>query len=483
METLEKIYETLNPSLRPLCSDKFASHVIQKLLCVCAIRGNGLQAELEIKHSEMTKYNDYALKLCKYVINNIEEFIWDPYGNHILRTAMLCLSGLIPKFEEVSKNVTPNLTERHPIVVEFKTLLVSTGKRICDFPQFQEFNHDELTSGFVQTLLYSLKDIDPKINSILIKKIQSLCFTPNSETELSNIFQNECSIRLLETCLTVSRPEDYENLYKGYFEGQIGKLALMKGANFSVQRLIEYCPTKETGEQLFDELSVHFNEILERKHTGILAHLAQTCCRLHARQGPFVNSICKLLDCESKIVPSVVGLKKAGEGDQPKISTTLHGSLIIQAMLKFNKPIKIINSILEMEKAELADLFDDPKGSRIMDAFMESEYVGEKSRERLAKSLRGSWGKLAMGVHGSRSLEKVWAWATSMQQKNIMMEELSLLGQSLTSTKSGSLISAKLKVPMFVRNPKEWLESQGKEDKTKVLFADIIGDKAKKKKK
>lgn len=61
----------------------------------------------------------------------------------------------------------------------------------------------------------------------------------------------------------------------------------------------------------------------------------------------------------------------------------LHGSVIIQIMLEFNKPIQIVNSILNMEPNELKKLFSDPKGSHILDTFMQSTSVGEKSREKL----------------------------------------------------------------------------------------------------
>lgn len=52
-------------------------------------------------------------------------------------------------------------------------------------------------------------------------------------------------------------------------------------------------------------------------------------------------------------------------------------------MLEFNKPIKMVNSILNMEPNELKNLFSDPKGSHIIDTFMQSMTVGEKSREKL----------------------------------------------------------------------------------------------------
>ncbi|XP_011504386.1 PREDICTED: nucleolar protein 9 [Ceratosolen solmsi marchali] len=487
-DTIVRFAESFNEVLRPFNSDRFASHVLQKLICVCAHRGNITDAEdhadtEKVKHSEALKYNEIALKLCKYSINNVEEFIWDMYANHVLRTAIECLGGLIDLSENNDKKkFCPNLHTRRKVIKEYTDLLIATCQRLYDLPQFPEFNHDNLTSGLVQSTLYSLKGIDSDLNSCIIKKICNDCFTGNDENKLSNIFLNECSMRLLEVCLSVSEPKDYTIIYERFFENHLGELSLMKGANFSVQRLFEHCHTKEIMEKIFDEISEHLKDILLKGHTGIFSSLAKACGRLRAKQGSFINIICKILNCEQNdrqthIVSLVSTLKTYEEYQnegKTKLPINLHGSLTVQAMLNFNKPIKIVNSLLGISAEELSELFDDPKGSRIMDAFMDSEYIGEKSRDKLAKCLQGTWAKLACSTHGSRSLDKVWAWA-KQNQKLIIMEELADIGESLRSTNAGRIISTKLNVALFARNKQDWLQSQGKEEKTRALFADIIG--------
>lgn len=149
----------------------------------------------------------------------------------------------------------------------------------------------------------------------------------------------------------------------------------------------------------------------------------------------------------------------------------LQGSLIRQAILQFNKPIKIVNSLFAMDGDDVAALLSDAKSSRILDAFM-----GEKSRDKLAKHLKGHWFTLACGTHGSRCLDKIWQYSKDNQKMHIM-EELAGAGEAMNSTKTGRLISSKLNVPLFARNKKDWSEARGKEEKTKALFADIIGNK------
>ncbi|KAJ8673354.1 hypothetical protein QAD02_004616, partial [Eretmocerus hayati] len=489
IDLIQKFDEAFSDALRPMCGDMAASFVIQKLMSVCAQKGNPTKSEqetsgtAEVKDSEIEKYNKIAFKLCKYAINNIEEFVWDRYANHVLRTALECLGGLI----SVKKNndKSPQLGERRKVTKEYENLLVAACKGLLKFPQFQEFCQDDLTSGFVQSVLYSLKDVDSDVVSAIIGRVNTECFKRNTQDMLSNIFINECSVRLLEACIAVSNPKDFTEIYERYFQDKLGELSIMKSANFSVQRLLENCHTKEDMEKIFDEIVEYLPAILEKRYTGVFASLSKACARLHAKQGPFVNAMFKLLHCDEpierhvQIVPLTAMLKtfedweSVKDESKNKFPINIHGSLTVQAMLSFNKPIKIVTSLLDLNAEDLVKLFDDPKGSRIVDAFMQSQYIGEKSRERLAKKLQGTWVKLACSKHGSWCLEKIWAWA-KLNQQYAIMEELASVGQLLCSTESGKLISSKLNVPLFARNKKDWAESQGKEDKTEALFADII---------
>lgn len=105
--------EALTPDLRRLCSDNFTSHVIEALLTVSCQRATEHLKEAtgvdevpkkkkkktdktEPKYSEehVQKCYDFTLKLCKYMLNNLEDFVWDSYANHILRSALKCLSGI-----------------------------------------------------------------------------------------------------------------------------------------------------------------------------------------------------------------------------------------------------------------------------------------------------------------------------------------------------------------------------------------------------
>lgn len=104
------------------------------------------------------------------------------------------------------------------------------------------------------------------------------------------------------------------------------------------------------------------------------------CLQPEERQKDFVLCVSRLIPYEKNIEISNKNLEKE------KLS--LHGTLIVQLVLEFNKPIKVINSVLSMESEDVKKLFSNTMGSHIVDSFVKSNFVGEKSRERLIKKLQ-----------------------------------------------------------------------------------------------
>lgn len=135
LESIERLINAFAPELRPMCSDRFSSHVLQRLMQTCTIRGNN--AEGSISESDVKKYNELALKLCRYVINNFEEFIDDTYANHVLRTAFECLGGVASVAnDEANKKKTTTISEKKlQVSPEFKELLAKSSERIRNWPR------------------------------------------------------------------------------------------------------------------------------------------------------------------------------------------------------------------------------------------------------------------------------------------------------------------------------------------------------------
>ncbi|KAK9872389.1 hypothetical protein WA026_017847 [Henosepilachna vigintioctopunctata] len=133
-EVLKRYMNGFCENLRPLCSDKFASHVLEELVtqaCKRSIIDNEMREE----------YKNFTIKISKFMLNNLEDFMWDTCGNHIVRTCLRNLAN-IPKEEKKSKNNTSSTEEiksGETVIVEYSDLVIEYGERILTWPQFPDF--------------------------------------------------------------------------------------------------------------------------------------------------------------------------------------------------------------------------------------------------------------------------------------------------------------------------------------------------------
>ncbi|CAK1543645.1 unnamed protein product [Leptosia nina] len=510
-DDLERFIEILSPELRRLCADNFSSHVIETLLRVSCFRATehlqiseepaAKKKKKDIGFSEehLKACHEFTIKLCKYALNNLEDFVWDPYANHILRSVLKCLSGITllpgekPKvnlFKETvqdKKGIPPHLTSMEYKIVpdEFKEIVVEFANRLSSWPQFKDMPYENLTSGLLQVLLYAVKNVDKKLTKDLVNKMMDESFVPEGwvgksvdekkeekdiETEqevegnsLPPVFESEAAVRLLEAALFVVKKKTYTQIYARCFINRLSQLAAMPMLNFTVQRLIDNCQIKEEFEPMFDELSIKFDTLLACGNTGVLVALAKACLRIEARQSQFVQTLEKSLNCsegENQKHFAIQCLRLAPLGGNISASTEgffihIHGSVIVQTMLDFQRPTKTVQSILEQQPETLLYIFSEAKGCHVADALFKGRFVGVKARDKLIWKLKGCFQTLAMSQYGSRAFEKIYE-AASNEQKVKIMAELSDKSNLLNSTNYGRLIATKLDVAAFKLSQSKW---------------------------
>lgn len=535
--TLERFHNTFADNFRPICSDKFSSHILEKLIEVSFLRSVGhLQNNEEDtvikskkprmatvpdeKEYNLTEsFNDshrencknFVIKSSKFLLNNLEDFVWDPYACHVIRTSLLSLAGIfVFKTKDfVTSNHQPHhntADKEKPLNVydDWSEIIKEYAERLQAWPQFVDFPYDELSSGLMQSLCLALKHSDKSTLKHFGKKILNDSFIIESESvaedvkddvkddvkeeiqpddrstlKLPKVFTTEPSIRLLETLTISAGPKLLTQIYAKLFSSRLIELSSMRSANFAVQKLLENIKVKEDFEAIFDELSPDIENLL-RTHTGVVHALCQTCLRLSAKQGPFVQSLQSALHCtmpkEKSDRFAVLCMKlKPYEVDANDKSNFvhLHGSLILQAMLNFNKPIKLVQSMLDTPSIELADLFCSPRGSHVVDAFLESKFVGEKSREKFLKHMDGHYLDMAITKHGSRAVEALFE-AAGDNQKTRIVKELAEKVNQLNGSPTGRLLNYKFRVNTYRLSPAQWKASFNKESKVEKLFKGIV---------
>lgn len=510
-------------NFRPICSDRFASHVLQKLVEVSFLRSvSKLQPDTDeplIKKSRSEtdedlserKFNlksdytaehikhcsEFVQKTAKFLLNNLEDFVWDVNANFIIRTALLNLVGIKQEEYDFGKSDKKKINlediQKHLITPpEWMEIVLDYAERLPMWPQFPDLPKNEFTSGILQNLCIALKVCHKnKLKSVGQKIIQTF-LQPDSPEEgsvgdnsnsLPFVFQSPAATRLLEVIIGIAGNKLFNFIFENLFtaDGRLLELSQMKSCNFTVQKLIEHVKEKVIFEKIFDDLSPYIGLFLRIGHTGVVLALVKACVRLQTKQGAYVLALQQALDCvepksKADLFP-LICLKLKPHDIFIKDSSSfihVHGSAILQEILKFNKPIKIVTNLLEIDPTKLSEIFCTPNGSHIVDAFIQSKWIGEKSREKFTRHMMGTYLDLAINKSGSRSFEKIFDAAGGKHKQQILTEIGQKIGL-LHSTMFGKIISRKYFVQDYVNNPKKWTEkiNQNK-NKAENLFKDII---------
>lgn len=494
-DAFEKFTSALLPNLRLLVNDSFGSFVLETCVKVATLRSvkcDTSQSESELgptdakkrKFNKVSSIIDYNLKLdvklahktfcqqfvekvSRFLMNNLEDYLHEN-ANHLIRTCLQCLSGMVSQKNHFQKIEIVNLRLQHgaEIPESWGEVVSDFATRIMSWPQFPELAFMETSSVVLQILCQSLKNLQNQEEMLkaLVKAVMRNAFKDEADTEDPEdfkAFSSPASLHLLEVMMSSCDEKLLNKMYKKYFKAKFMELCESPNLNFAVQRLIDAMTDKTTFEEIFNALSPEFVKLCQIGHTGILFSLCKACERLGVKQGQFIQSLLKALECgaekTSKCIVPIITLKPlnvvAENEDESEI--TLHGSLILQTIFRFNKPIKIVQSLMDMKPQDIANIFCGPRGSRVADAYLESKYIGEKSREKLIKHLEGMYLKMALSKNGSHILEKFYK-SSSDSQKEVIVKELSERVNQLNGSVSGRIINYKFSVESYARNVNQW---------------------------
>jgi len=97
-----------------------------------------------------------------------------------------------------------------------------------------------LTSGFLQTLVKCSNLVGPKLYTPLAEKLVSVLEAKNTGSKMDG----PCW-RLVEAILVAKDPAINQSVFEKFFKGDLKNMARDPENNFSVQRLLENCPSKE----------------------------------------------------------------------------------------------------------------------------------------------------------------------------------------------------------------------------------------------
>merc|ERR1719206_783153 len=462
-----RIAAALIEDLRLACMDPFMSHVLEKLLILSTFTKEEEQGR--VQEGETPSKQTWMIKVCKFVSNNLEDFCQDTYASHILRTVVQCAVG-----QRYTEQHQKNKGGPESKQTEGYDMLVVSKLKDDDNEQMDEvldtltarlmaLSKDILTTELcvrvIQVYLSLVSQKQPKTARGVARYLLTACFADPDQVD----WDDSSVVRLMEALVVagINHAKLGSKLME-VLEGKVGELARHPTANFVVQRLLDQLTDKDRFLVIVEEVVAGLEEVLAAGATGVLL------------------AIIKVLHCNEKqemlasLLAHLVTLESWAEGEHPPVH--LHGSLALQQLLLFTKPIKVVRSLLSLGASQLASLLADPRGCHITDSFLTSKHVGEKSREGLIRGLRGQFVSLACGKHGSRTVDALWKHS-GLKMKQTMAEELSAKIDILNSNKFGKFVAQNCYLQVFKRGKEDWRSVLDKEEKVENMFSDILGDK------
>ncbi|XP_064466921.1 nucleolar protein 9-like [Ornithodoros turicata] len=446
-----------------------------------------------LNHDEKVKF--WTLRVGRFCLNNLKEFMFNPLACHVTRTVIQVLGGCMVD-DEIMRNKKAKQCdwgvetaeaceptgETYDVPEEFVVLLHQFVSAFMEDTDLASVMKSSMASPLLQTLLAIFHSKDKEALVSLLDYIGNFIFSGSSgESGFPPALSDTSASYVVEKLFKYGPPEYISKVWKEHLQGHLLKMAIHPVANFCAQRLLESVSTLDEFHNMYEELAPGFDSLMMCRNTTVLVCIAEACKRLSTYQSKFITKLQETLNCASPeerkhlLVPLTLYMMTYGDFERAgaHIGIVHQGALIIQHTLHFQKPTKVVNSLLAMTAEELTALACCPKGSHVIDAFIMSPSVTVQQRGQFVSKMKGHFYDVATDKYGSLVIDNFWKMAT-LAQKVEVAEELSQKEHLLTASVYGSFVARKCAVYHFKHRRNEWTQVQTAKEKTAELFQDIL---------
>lgn len=398
------------------------------------------------------------------------------------RLIILNLAGLSePKssFQRIKIEEAPRYTFDVP--EEWKAVVQEFAGRLMMWPQFNELPYDDSFKNVLMVICFALRNTDKNLLKTFGKKIVVALVLPGEEPDTFKCFDDYAATKCLASLCTASGPKLLAIIAEEVFSKNPASIAKHKIAYKAMTKYIKALGDVKLFDDLFEEIVEKpdvLKEVFQEEKYDLVYELAAACVRLQTKQGPFVTALSNIFkvagvkdrpeaifECLTKLHPLVDDLKE-------QEMSALGCSLVCQ-LLKFNKPIFILNSMFATDTKYLIKVFCSPSGSFIANALFESKFVGEKSREKMIKQFEDHYTELATDKFGSRVLEVMFEGSAEGQKIRIA-SELCDNKAKIASHFIGKFIFSNFRLETFKLSQEQWKKAINKSEKAKKLLKELV---------
>lgn len=501
--------------------DRFASHVFQALLQYLPAMYDDRSNEEEAVWKK--SFEESVQALCKFMESHLRDVMTHTYGSHVLRSFLEALGGVHVKEDVVRSrisrgqrkdsdtNTKPEKKMSKALSSAFLSSFNTISEKLIRLCNFEDHLADQNFCPVLQTLMLILHKTNAEKYQNLIGVItdKAKLFHYNEDAgmddvanRLPDIVQNEVGSYLVELILSLACETQLQQLYSELFKKRIIYFAVHPIANYVLQKMLTCVKQSNMMKELLTDIKPYMEDILAVNHIGIVTKLALACRSTQTGQEDFLEALMAAFHClepeerQKKVVPLLASLQtyevffddtqKDSENSveeqhvaiksQLLTSINIHGSLMLQELLQFQRTQVIASSLVSLTAPEIVGLFCDRCGSHVIDVFFTSRTVLEKNKVAVLKKLQGFFINIACNRNGSRCLENIWK-ACALKQKISIAEDLSKNQERLEGDQYGKFLYRNLALLKFSQRRKEWIDVQTTSTKKRQLIKDIIEGK------
>lgn len=429
---------------------------------------------------------NWLIEFGNFMLENLDDCLHSQYSSHVLCTLIGALAGdLAGNKELMSRNLKNHkkvfhsqLTEMNtfmkdqnpsPVILEqipkaFSDVLKNLYKKLVNSENLTDFINNSHSGTVIEALLFALRKRHPKSCNKMITKLAKRMFLEKNDDVPLCLLDKSTSF-VFDEMFKAANEDVQLKLWNEYVADHIKQLVIDPIGNFVIQRIYDAISNRTLFEIACKCTWCTFNEVFESQNYGIFVSISTACNRFGAQQAFFMENIMMCLQCyepierQDLLIPLLLGFERYDKYILKKsLKVCLQGSLVVQAILKFHKPMKAIKSILSMLPEEIEFLSGHIQGCHVLNAYFGSVTVGDKNKEKLLLHLQPVLVSMACDRNKSLTLSRIWT-CLSLKLKEIIARQLVQHQQTLRGTKSGYAIFQKFGIFRF-RKLEEWKSMQ-----------------------
>ncbi|KAG0339267.1 Nucleolar protein 9 [Podila humilis] len=526
---LRVFFDKFNGNFLKLFTHRFASHVCQTLITLCAdavereVRSNETKTreELDVPKEDgvLLSAEDMILNMCRQTQEEFTALISDPFASHIIRVILHVLAGRTVGDDGSGRgNIRSKKSAKYNDANNSKTSAGAFRPTRLVPPSFKEMLHtitSTMMNGLSASIVRSLavhqvanpvlqlllevlaKDNEEAKDELVDKLLMDITRKEepghknnDRDAYVETLLRDQVGSHLLEMIVKVASPALFQKFYTTYFRGRLCKLSFHPIANYVIQQFFVKAKTPIQLEMMVTEVLPEFSNFLKFGRPGVIRAIVEACKNVNACHKEVIKGLCQAFHVNTPIerkeflhvVLQMETYEQLMERRDQKEATTKpkfhpQGAVVLQLLLQYpEEHSKIVVDSYFAQKEELMYAWTmDPTGSHVIEAFLTSPTLNLKVKRKILKSFMGKYHSMAMDKYGGHTVDKCWA-VSDIEMKEKIAAELLEHEQALSQSFHGKFILRNCKIDQFKRKKEEWVEREKGIERKKDMFKDILGD-------